>query len=402
MPGGDAFTKVIQGQPMKASAEAWNTFLDTAALVKRQQEAGAQIAPFNSDACYIKVKNITGAALNQYNVVGLGNPVVAYEDNPTQFQTQPVIEAIKPRRWKAIEGQDYVTTPQDLGRFAVTQEPLDVNAIGWALVAGVTPIIVSCSVADAGIPHDCCDYADVIDDNCDALEMGAGYGAKILTPLSSPGAGSMWAIALLTQARPIQGLMKLTHNWIKMPSPPASRTKYMAVGNPFSYRDGSSGAADTSVTLVAEFMTAYGQEAGSTLYQLQRFAPNCEEGDVIPYVWREGIGLTIEAPWLYDSAIGTTAILPGATRGWALADGTANDSGHGGTGRNLCGGKLLAGGSAFAGPSGTNSIHLTTKTVFDGSGSSETVLEPQDITLNPEHITIPLYERLDNSAAWPF
>ncbi|MCA9238574.1 MAG: hypothetical protein KDA37_00165 [Planctomycetales bacterium] len=122
---GDAFKKVTAGTALEIPAAAYNAMLDAAAANRKQQVQGADAIPTGRSSSIVKVKNTTGAPLSRFKVVGLGDPIVDPNDNFQEFARQVTFNTV---------------LPTGEGRFGVLIDPLDVDAIGSAVVAGVVAV----------------------------------------------------------------------------------------------------------------------------------------------------------------------------------------------------------------------------------------------------------------------
>lgn len=125
----DKFQSVTPGQPLRLPAATWNAMLEAARAheqSKFNRQAGTEGAQRRPTLA--KVRNLTGAARNQFEVVGLFDPLVLPSGNPAEFGRQATFEA---------------GLPSAGGRVAILTEPLAAGAIGTAVVAGVTAVRVS-------------------------------------------------------------------------------------------------------------------------------------------------------------------------------------------------------------------------------------------------------------------
>jgi hypothetical protein len=128
MPG-DPFKKALPGQRLVLPADAFNGFVDAANYVRaRQHNTESDAADEFRQTGIVAVRNTTGFALPRFAVLALSEPIIGPQDNLGEFQTRVTFEG----------GTPY--DPIAAGRFAVLLEPLDVNAIGRGIVAGVTPV----------------------------------------------------------------------------------------------------------------------------------------------------------------------------------------------------------------------------------------------------------------------
>ncbi|MEZ6099976.1 MAG: hypothetical protein R3E01_13490 [Pirellulaceae bacterium] len=120
----DAFKKVSSGTPLDIPAAAYNAMLD-AAVAPQATGAGCRGDPHQSQRGHRQGEEHHGCALSRFQVVGLGDPIVSPTDNFQEFARQVTFHA---------------TLPTGEGRYGVLIDPVDVNAIGSAVVAGVVAV----------------------------------------------------------------------------------------------------------------------------------------------------------------------------------------------------------------------------------------------------------------------
>lgn len=121
----DAFKKVSAGTALDIPAVAYNAMLDAAVAHRKQQVQGAEAIPAIRNSGIVKVKNTSGGPLSRFQVVGLGDPIVSPTDNAQEFERQVTFNGV---------------LPTSEGRYGVLVEPLDENAVGSAVVAGVVAV----------------------------------------------------------------------------------------------------------------------------------------------------------------------------------------------------------------------------------------------------------------------
>ena len=171
MNGGDAYGQVRGGSKLRISARAWNGLMDMLKWWRRASTTGGGgLAPLGFDAGMILIRNNTGAALDEYTVVGLGEPLITPEDNERQFVSRVALGGEVP------DGDEHV------GKFAVAQEPIPDGKIGRALVSGVTPVILN----HIHFSHKCADIQDG-GTGLDSCQLG---GARILWSSGAGGSAS--------------------------------------------------------------------------------------------------------------------------------------------------------------------------------------------------------------------
>jgi len=123
---GDPFRKVQPGDRLEIPAAAYNAFINAAVAHRQRMRLGPD-RPLPARH-RVLVKNTTGIPLSQFDVVGLGSPVIDPAQNESAFRQRVALAA------------ESVTPPDHLGRFAILQQSLGVGAVGEALMAGVTPV----------------------------------------------------------------------------------------------------------------------------------------------------------------------------------------------------------------------------------------------------------------------
>lgn len=128
----DRNSRAYRGQPLRMSADLMNDLRDMA----REWRTGQFRSSFGGDAkrgspenpVSVIVKNNTGATIPQFGVMQVASPIILPTLNP---------EAWSDRR--AFIG----TAPTASALFVITQEPIAAEAIGSAVIAGVTPCELS-------------------------------------------------------------------------------------------------------------------------------------------------------------------------------------------------------------------------------------------------------------------
>jgi hypothetical protein len=121
---GDKFRKVQPGDPLKIPAEAWNALLDVSQQQKnRQHDQFAQSDGVYRQPTLAKVRNQTGAPLDRFSIVALGNPIIGPSDNAIEFKRQLTFGGVVPFAGIGT-------------RFGILLEPLAVGLIGTAVIAG--------------------------------------------------------------------------------------------------------------------------------------------------------------------------------------------------------------------------------------------------------------------------
>jgi len=183
--------KVLAGEQFVAPAATWNAFIDAAQDYKdRTADIGRQAtsAGFRSSGIII-VKNESGSARRQFDVLGLGEPIFLPSSGSSSggstggadqsFRNMVTFRGLMP------------SEDEHVGKFVVLIEPLAANAVGRACVSGVCQVRVNVTDED----HE---FAEMADGKADVLESGDTGSAKILW--KEDGTGQKWAVVHLGAA----------------------------------------------------------------------------------------------------------------------------------------------------------------------------------------------------------
>lgn len=178
MPG-DPFKPVSVGQRLEIPAAAYNAFLDAARFARgRQHETDRDPDAFFRQTGIVKVRNATGFALPRFSVLALAEPIIGPQDDLAEFQTRATFEGIVPE------------DPPVWGRFAVLLDPLDGDAIGRGIVAGVTPVKLYVD------PDRLYEFAEVAAGSTGSLRNLLAGSARVLW-VDETGSSERWAIVRL-------------------------------------------------------------------------------------------------------------------------------------------------------------------------------------------------------------
>jgi len=174
--------KVLAGEPFVAPASTWNAFIDAAQDFKnRTADIGRQpVAGFRSSGI-ITVKNESGAARRQFDVLGLDEPIFLPGGGSSDAAEKSF------RNFVAFRGQ-MPSKNEHVGKFVVLIEPLAAGAVGKGCVSGVCQVRVNVTDVD----HE---FAELADGKADVLESGDTGSAKILW--KEDGTGQKWAVVHL-------------------------------------------------------------------------------------------------------------------------------------------------------------------------------------------------------------
>jgi len=136
---GDDFRRAQPGEPFRMPAAVYNGLLD---LLRERgaRPAGAGAAAQGRNPWLLRVRNDTGGDLQAREVVGLGDPVWPDADPKDPSWLVNLVKAV-------------ALTPAHAQRFAVMQQPLAEDAIGWALAGGVAMAEVNVLDEAHGFAH---------------------------------------------------------------------------------------------------------------------------------------------------------------------------------------------------------------------------------------------------------
>lgn len=182
------------GKRGKLSSGAFNQFADAAEFLEQVHRSGSGAVKLRETGKqFILVQNtlssgsVPGSAdLDQFSVVGLGDPVITPDDDLDEFKGRIVLEAVTP------------TEADHKGKFALLLEPLAEGAIGRACVCGACVVQVELTDED----HE---FADVTDSDATKLTSCDDGSALILwieDAGTSVAVGTKWAVVLLQGKSP--------------------------------------------------------------------------------------------------------------------------------------------------------------------------------------------------------
>jgi hypothetical protein len=184
---GDPFRRVQPGNPLQIPAAAYNAFLDAAAAQQRNQQTGVRSGNAESrSSTLIRVRNVSGRDLKQFEVLGIDAPI---------FEPQDALEAF--RREITFRG---VVPDEDehSGRFVVLQEPVPNSGVGLAVVVGLT--IARLHDPDDGPEGQ---YADVREDVCTSVRRRKKPIAPIVWQDEEKDSGDLRWVVIHLNPRPV-------------------------------------------------------------------------------------------------------------------------------------------------------------------------------------------------------
>lgn len=121
----DPFKKVSPGSPLRISATAWNSMLDS--IGPTAQTPGAGPTPHSPFTGIISVNNASGLDGDRYHVFGLTAAAITYNANPDEFLRAVLAEG---------------DLPDDELPFAIAVEAIPDGYIGEAVVVGAVQVLL--------------------------------------------------------------------------------------------------------------------------------------------------------------------------------------------------------------------------------------------------------------------
>jgi hypothetical protein len=204
---GDAFRKVRDGERLKIPARTYNAMIDAAQdYINRKNNLTTESGK-TLPANMVYVKNTTGAAVDRLNILGIGGSQI--DPTTNTFKEITVLTGVTPSK-----------TDHASGRFVITAEPIGIDCIGRAYVAGVTAVQIN--IIDEG--HS---FADIKDSDITQLESSASGAAVIL--YKEQGTGTKLAIVRFGGSG---GTSTATTIWAKIIVAPTFQDPYAASTSP--------------------------------------------------------------------------------------------------------------------------------------------------------------------------
>ena len=165
------------GPPLRVKPETWNRLAQWANNTNRPTNAAA--SQTHRDAGIVMVRNDTGAALDKFGVVTLGDPVITPANNLEEFKRGPIFAANSPVEDETV---------------AIVKQPLPTDFIGPAVVSGATLVKVD-------VKDDAHKRAQLIAGDSAKLETTEGPGLPILWRETGT-SGVLWGLVDLASALP--------------------------------------------------------------------------------------------------------------------------------------------------------------------------------------------------------
>ncbi|MBU0616140.1 MAG: hypothetical protein KKI02_00320, partial [Planctomycetes bacterium] len=172
-----SFRRVNARDPVRIPAPAYNAWCEAA---EAYQAGNAGFTTKTTapavDRTRVRIRNDSGTDLPRFAVLGVTGPLFTPTDNLAEFLAAPKLTGTTP------DAEDHA------GRFVILLEPIPADRIGWALAAGVVPVMVDMQTADDR-------FADVTDGEAGYLTSGGNSAARILW--AEEGTGPKRAMVLL-------------------------------------------------------------------------------------------------------------------------------------------------------------------------------------------------------------
>jgi hypothetical protein len=209
------YKKILPNRPGDSSAympaKVYNQLVDVAQGLDFDR-SGVATEPLRS-ADIVYIKNNSGSAVGMYNVLGLGDPIITPAANLTEFKTRIAFTGHMP------------AAAADIGKFAITLEPIAAGAIGRGVIAGCSPVQLSVD------PLDLKDGAEVADGQIGCLDNVAGGSATVLW-VENNGNAAQWAIVRLGGASGSAAApLVIAARWITQALPSFSNTAGVLTGS---------------------------------------------------------------------------------------------------------------------------------------------------------------------------
>lgn len=171
---GDAYRRWQTGERRNAiPAALMNEAIQVLRGQNEQTSAGDGEALFRQ-AGIVKVRNDSGADREQFEILGLGPPIITPTDNLAEFKRQVTFQGMLP------------AANTHKSKIAILLEPIRKDRIGRAVVSGVIPVKLTGATAN---------YAEIIDGDAGKLRCGGAGSVRVLW--AEDGAGERWALVRL-------------------------------------------------------------------------------------------------------------------------------------------------------------------------------------------------------------
>lgn len=175
-----AIQTVTRGQSLASAAKAdtWNAFVETANAYRQkgEQPQWEQFASKESPAHTVLVQNDSGAAIEQFQILGISTAALTNTDNLEEFKAHPVLSGITP----ALSHH---------GAFVIAARGIPNGERELGLIGGITPVQINVTASNTLFRR-----ADVTT-NVSYLTLVPHGSAQVVW--IEAGLGTKWAIVRL-------------------------------------------------------------------------------------------------------------------------------------------------------------------------------------------------------------
>jgi hypothetical protein len=129
--------KVLKGESFDTRAETWNAFIDAANYTRNQQMlTAAESKGYDLSGGVVLVRNKSGSSQPQFAILGVDDLIIKPTDAKSiqKFRTQKPVFDVK----TLADTQSDI--PLQIKNFVILQEPIKADALGKAMISGITPV----------------------------------------------------------------------------------------------------------------------------------------------------------------------------------------------------------------------------------------------------------------------
>ena len=175
---GDIYRMPLPGSPLNIPAKLQAKVIDNAHGNKL--DTTEDVAQHFRQATVVYVRNDSGVAKDQFNIMGLNGPAITPTQKLDEFKRRVCFAVIAP------------TLASHSHSFCVLLDPLKIGGMGRAVVGGVVQTKVTGALSTK--------WAAVTNSDATKLTMSAAGGCRVLW--SDSGSGERWAIVRLGEWNP--------------------------------------------------------------------------------------------------------------------------------------------------------------------------------------------------------
>lgn len=178
---GEELETVGPGDPFQPSADHRNATVEAIRQVRHWEQSGGALLGRNIyNQTMVMVRNDSGADRDQYDVLAIGDSLIAPASFLNRFKAQVRVSGVKP-------------TYEHWGKIVVLRRPIKKGKMGPAIGVGITP-------ARVRLNHPGDEYAELSDGDPAVLDSQTGGGSARIKWVD-PGEGIRWAIVELGVVR---------------------------------------------------------------------------------------------------------------------------------------------------------------------------------------------------------